>query len=61
MDAIRTVERDGWYFVRQRGSHRHFKHPIKRGTVTVSGQGSQVVPKGTWARIMQQAGLKVKW
>jgi len=26
---------DGWYLVRVRGSHHHFKHPIKPGMVTV--------------------------
>lgn len=25
----------GWYFVRQKGSHRHFKHPTNPGLVTV--------------------------
>lgn len=32
---IKLIERDGWRQVRQKGSHRHFHHPIKRGTVTV--------------------------
>jgi predicted RNA binding protein YcfA (HicA-like mRNA interferase family) len=32
---IRLLERDGWRQVRQTGSHRHFRHPTKRGTVTV--------------------------
>ncbi len=26
---------DGWYLVRIRGSHHHFKHPSKPGLVTV--------------------------
>ncbi|QHF49419.1 MULTISPECIES: type II toxin-antitoxin system HicA family toxin [Pseudomonas] len=25
----------GWYLVRVRGSHHHFKHPTKPGLVTV--------------------------
>jgi predicted RNA binding protein YcfA (HicA-like mRNA interferase family) len=25
-EAIKLIERDGWYLVRTRGSHRHFKH-----------------------------------
>ncbi|MCC6621984.1 MAG: type II toxin-antitoxin system HicA family toxin [Deltaproteobacteria bacterium] len=28
-------EADGWYEVRVKGSHRHFKHPDKPGIVTV--------------------------
>ena len=34
-DVIRLLEADGWYQVRMRGSHRQFKHPVKRGLVTV--------------------------
>lgn len=26
---------DGWYFVRQKGSHKQFKHSIKSGLVTI--------------------------
>jgi predicted RNA binding protein YcfA (HicA-like mRNA interferase family) len=36
-DVIRLLEVDGWVLVRQRGSHRQFKHAIKPGTVTVAG------------------------
>jgi predicted RNA binding protein YcfA (HicA-like mRNA interferase family) len=28
---IKKVEADGWYQVGQRGSHRQFKHPTKKG------------------------------
>ena len=30
-DAIRMIERDGWGLVNQEGSHRQFKHPVKKG------------------------------
>lgn len=33
-DIVKLIEEDGWYFVRTRGSHRHFKHPRKPGLVT---------------------------
>jgi predicted RNA binding protein YcfA (HicA-like mRNA interferase family) len=29
-DAIKMVERDGWRMVAQEGSHRQYKHPVKR-------------------------------
>jgi predicted RNA binding protein YcfA (HicA-like mRNA interferase family) len=32
---------DGWYLHRQRGSHRQFKHPTKKGTVTIAGKPSK--------------------
>ena len=56
-EAIRLVERDGWYHVRTRGSHRQFHHPVKLGKVTIPGRpGKDVGPK-LWASIMKQAGL----
>lgn len=56
-DAIRLVEEDGWYLARTRGSHRQYKHPEKRGLVTVPGRPSDDLAPGTWASILKQAGL----
>ncbi|MFY7999409.1 MAG: type II toxin-antitoxin system HicA family toxin [Candidatus Kapaibacteriota bacterium] len=33
-EIIRLIENDGWYFVRQKGNHRQYKHPEKKGRVT---------------------------
>lgn len=52
------VEDDGWFPVRTRGSHRHFKHPIKPGLVTIAGHPGVDMPKGTLNSILKQAGLK---
>jgi len=30
------LEVDGWYEVNHEGSHKQFKHPTKKGRVTVS-------------------------
>jgi len=57
-DIIERIEADGWSLVRTKGSHRQFKHPTKRGVVTVAGKLSQDVPKGTANNILRQAGLK---
>lgn len=57
-ELIKTLEQDGWYLVRTRGSHRHFKHPTKRGKVTVAGKPSVDVPPGTLNAVLKQAGLK---
>jgi predicted RNA binding protein YcfA (HicA-like mRNA interferase family) len=57
-DAIRLIEQDGWRLHRWRGSHRQFRHPIKSGTVTVSGHTGADVPPGTLNSILKQAGLK---
>ena len=57
-DAIKLIEDDGWFLVRTRGSHRHFKHPTKPGLVTIAGQSSVDIPKGTMNSILKQSGLK---
>ncbi|MCY3567541.1 MAG: type II toxin-antitoxin system HicA family toxin [Chloroflexi bacterium] len=56
--AIRVVEKDGWYLVGQRGSHRQFKHPTKPGRVTIPGHPSDDLKIKTWKSILDQAGLK---
>lgn len=55
---IKTLEQDGWYQHRQRGSHRQFKHPVKSGTVKVSGKPNVDTPPGTLNNVMKQTGLK---
>ena len=49
---------DGWYQVRQRGSHRQFKHPTKPGLVTVAGKPGDNLAPGTLNSILKQSGLK---
>jgi predicted RNA binding protein YcfA (HicA-like mRNA interferase family) len=57
-EIIRRLKDDGWEQVRQRGSHRQFKHATKTGTVTVAGKpGDELHPK-TAASILKQAGLE---
>jgi predicted RNA binding protein YcfA (HicA-like mRNA interferase family) len=57
-DVIKLLERDGWYLVRTRGSHRQYKHPVKRGLVTVAGKRSDDLAAGTLDSVLKQAGLK---
>ncbi|MBS1502183.1 MAG: type II toxin-antitoxin system HicA family toxin [Bacteroidetes bacterium] len=56
-EIIKLIEADGWYFARQAGSHRQFKHPLKKGTVTVAGKPGDDLDKGTQKSILKQAGL----
>jgi predicted RNA binding protein YcfA (HicA-like mRNA interferase family) len=51
------LEKDGWILRRVSGSHHHFKHPTKKGLVTVP-HPKQDVPLGTLKSIKRQAGLK---
>ena len=57
-DVIRLVVDDGWLKVRQRGSHRQYRHPTKRGVVTIAGSPSDDIAAGTLNSILKQAGLK---
>jgi predicted RNA binding protein YcfA (HicA-like mRNA interferase family) len=57
-ELLALIEADGWFQVRQRGSHRQYHHPSKSGTVTVSGKPSVEVPPGTLSSVLKQAGLK---
>ena len=59
-DLVKLVERDGWRLDHQTGSHMEFRHPTKRGTVTISAGGklSKDVPTGTLISVLKQAGLR---
>ncbi len=52
------LEDDGWFEVRQRGSHRQFKHASKPGLVTVAGKAGDDLAPGTLNSVLKQAGLK---
>lgn len=57
-ELMELLEADGWFLVRQRGSHRQYHHPTKSGTVTLSGKSNIDVPPGTQSSVLKQAGLK---
>jgi predicted RNA binding protein YcfA (HicA-like mRNA interferase family) len=57
-DAIKLIERDGWYLVVTEGSHRQYKHPLKPGRVTIAGHSSHELAPGTLNSILKQAKLK---
>ena len=52
------LEEDGWRQVAMRGSHRQFKHPRKRGRVTIAGKMRDDLAPGTLNSVLKQAGLK---
>ena len=51
------LKNDGWYLVRVRGNHHHFKHETKSGIVTVPGNPNMDLHLKTLASIFKQAGL----
>jgi Predicted periplasmic or secreted lipoprotein len=56
-EIIRLIESDGWFLIKTRGDHRQFKHPIKKGKVTVPGKLSDDLDPNTAKSILIQAGL----
>jgi len=57
-DIVKRIEEDGWYLVRIRGDHRQYKHPIKKGIVTISGQLGKDMPIGTLLNVLKQAQIE---
>jgi predicted RNA binding protein YcfA (HicA-like mRNA interferase family) len=56
-EVIAKLKQDGWREVAQRVSHKQFKHPRKKGRVTVPHPKLDL-PKGTLRSIEKQAGIK---
>ena len=56
-EIIKILKKDGWYEVKQTGSHKQFLHPIKKGKTTVPMHNGDIAP-GTLRSILKQAGLK---
>jgi predicted RNA binding protein YcfA (HicA-like mRNA interferase family) len=59
-EVLKLLNEDGWYEVRQRGSHRQFRHRTKPGRVTVAGNPAHDLAPGTLKSILKRAGLKGK-
>lgn len=57
-DLIKKLKDDGWYEISQVGSHKQFKHPMKKGRVTVP-YPKRDIPIGTLKSVEKQAGIKL--
>lgn len=56
-ELIAMLKQDGWYLVAINGSHHNFKHPTKKGKITVPHPKDHI-PIGTLNSVLKQAGLK---
>ena len=52
------MKKDGWYEVRQRGSHVIMQHPTKPGMIPVPFRASKEMKKGTLQSILKAAGIE---
>jgi len=57
-DIISQLKKDGWELFSQKGSHRQFKHKIKKGKVTVNGKLSSDIEQEILHSIFKQASWK---
>ena len=57
-EMIKMIELDGWVLYAQKGSHKQYKHPKKKGRVTIPDHGkSEVLEHMIVKSILKQAGL----
>ena len=54
----KLVVDNGWFFVRQNGSHRIYKHEALNGIVVIPFHSSKDLPKGTEQSIIRKSGIK---
>ena len=57
--VIAMIIADGWRKVGHEGSHVQFRHPSKKGRVTVP-HPKRDIPIGTLRSIEKQAGIKLR-
>ena len=56
-ELLRVIKEDGWYFVRQVGSHKQYHHSTKKGTVTLAGKANDDIHPKTLRSILKQAQI----
>ena len=57
-ELISILKRDGWFKVRQNGSHMIMEHHGKKGKIVMPNHGSKEVGKGLANKILKDAGIK---
>ena len=57
-EVIKLLEKDGWLLMTTKGDHRQFKHPMKKGKVTVRGRPSETLDQYLLNSIWKQAGWR---
>ncbi len=58
VELEKLVKKSGWFFDRQTGSHRIYKHGKEKGIIVIPFHGSKDLPKGITLSILKKARLK---
>ena len=59
-ELLRILKKDGWFEVRQTGSHLIMAHPTKFKKIIVPFHGGKEVPKGTLLSVLKDAEINIK-
>ena len=54
-EVLELLKEDGWELYKWRGDHRQFKHPTKKGKVTVNGKPNETLDQFLLNSIWKQA------
>lgn len=49
--------KNGWIMKSQKGSHRHYIHPFKKGKISIPFHNSKDLPQFIEKNILKKAGL----
>lgn len=58
-EILKKLAQEGWYEVRQTGSHKQLRHAAKSGTVTVPHPKAEMAI-GTIKSIEKQSGVRLR-
>jgi len=57
-ELLKIMKKDGWYEVRQKGSHIIMQHPTKPNSITVPFHASKEVKTGMLQAILKMADIQ---
>lgn len=57
-ELFRMLKKDGWFELRQKGSHVIMIHPTKSAQLTVPYHSGKEVKKGLLTALLKQANIK---
>jgi predicted RNA binding protein YcfA (HicA-like mRNA interferase family) len=57
-ELFRILKKDGWFVVRQKGSHVIMQHAAKPEQLTIPNHSGKEVKKGLLTAILKQANIK---
>ena len=55
-EVIEILKSDGWYEIGCDGDHHQYRHPTKKGKVTIT-HPRKAIPVGTLKSISKQSGI----